>query len=234
MIFMYANIPNSCPEIVWVLSTTLLDEQRQHCPWHDMNHEILVGSASRILKDGIWKKSHYDWVLFHPPLKNNQPWGFVVHERFFFLSFAVSMPDRCSPWRGLLHRKMRRGDWRLGWSKKTVNKMFVRSFFCCPGVSGAIDQGLGRFVLVPHEWTALAILLTFGENYTPPQKIQRMITKNDGMEKCSSFHKWQYLVFMLNFWGVVSLLDPKEHLFYVICNNRRCLVLFLLTDWITW
>ena len=81
---LYANIPNSCPEIVWVLSTTLLDEQRQHCPWHDMNHEILVGSASRILKDGTWKKSHYDWVLFHPPLKNNQPWGFVVHERFFF------------------------------------------------------------------------------------------------------------------------------------------------------
>lgn len=60
----------------------------------------------------------------------------------------------------------------------------------------------------------------------PPKKNQRMITKNDGMEKCSSFHKWQYLVFMLNFWGVVSLLDPKEHLFYVICNNRRFLVLF--------
>ena len=166
---------NIAPDMTWTMKSWLVQ---------------LPGSW----KMAYGKKTHYDWVVFHPPLKKHQPWGFVVHERFFFLSFAVSMPDRCSP-SCLLHRKMRRGDWLTGWSKKTVNKMFVRSFLCCPGVSGAIDQGLGRFVLVPHEWTvltqktitALAILLTFGENYTSPPKFNEWLPKMMGWKNAAPF-----------------------------------------------
>ena len=90
------------------------------------------------------KKSHYDWVVFHHPLKkNNQPWGFVVHERFFFLSFAVSMPDRCSP-SCLLHRKMRRGDW-LWMVKKDGQQNVCEIFFLLPWGIWGYWSGSGTF-----------------------------------------------------------------------------------------
>ena len=135
-----------------------------------------------------------------------------------------------------LHRKMRRGD--FGWSKKTVNKMFVRSFFCV---------ALGYLGLFIRVWTFFSFKwmtslnkkylagnsADFWDNYTPQNLT--WIAKLMGWK----MHLLSQMAILIHFGIYVKFLGCSEFTWpwrkFVLRDLEQSgICSFLMTAWITW